>query len=310
LIVIDNSTDFEGKLQRLVARLSALIGLPTTRKKFRKYVLSSPFTTSCIPATVKFETFEVETPEEARRLDLRLQEAWIGHPKLIVIDNSTDFEGKLQRLVARLSALIGLPTTRKKFRKYVLSSPFTTSCIPATVKFETFEVEKVYLRMNNERQGLGALADYRFVRRRAQGALCAYGETTVRFNFDGQKIERKRIIRSREYKAAIATMADPSRRVVRQIRHSFLWESHYYEIYVYDTPRHGLCILNTQVDGEKDTPLPPFLKLVKEVTGDEQYSAYFVSLKSQQSPSISKLKSPEFVEKEEEIFDLDAQIKQ
>ena len=41
-----------------------------------------------------------ESLEEARGLDARLRDAWIGHPHLRVIDNSTDFEGKIRRVVA------------------------------------------------------------------------------------------------------------------------------------------------------------------------------------------------------------------
>lgn len=41
----------------------------------------------------------LETPEEACELDLATQKAWSNHPKHTIIDNSTDFEGKLNRLL-------------------------------------------------------------------------------------------------------------------------------------------------------------------------------------------------------------------
>ena len=40
-----------------------------------------------------------ESPEEARVKDEKTLNAWIGHPHLRVFDNSTDFEGKLKRVV-------------------------------------------------------------------------------------------------------------------------------------------------------------------------------------------------------------------
>lgn len=38
--------------------------------------------------------------ELARELDLKTAEAWIGHPYIDVIDNSTDFDMKMRRMVA------------------------------------------------------------------------------------------------------------------------------------------------------------------------------------------------------------------
>ena len=40
-----------------------------------------------------------ETVAEARASDARLLEAWRGHPRHHILDNSTDFDGKVQRLL-------------------------------------------------------------------------------------------------------------------------------------------------------------------------------------------------------------------
>src|SRR3972149_3165281 len=44
-----------------------------------------------------------ETPEQARALDVLTQIAWVGHPYLRVIDNTTDFKGKMKRLLKQLA---------------------------------------------------------------------------------------------------------------------------------------------------------------------------------------------------------------
>lgn len=54
-----------------------------------------------------------ERPEEARASDVRLGHAWDGHPNRHFFDNSTDFAGKLARIMATLDPLIAaypLPT--------------------------------------------------------------------------------------------------------------------------------------------------------------------------------------------------------
>lgn len=49
-----------------------------------------------------------KTLEEAREQDRRTLDAWRGHPHHVVIDNSTDFEGKLQRLWTAICHGVGI----------------------------------------------------------------------------------------------------------------------------------------------------------------------------------------------------------
>lgn len=48
-----------------------------------------------------------ESPEEARIKDKKTLNAWIDHPHLRVFDNSTDFEGKINRVVNEVLLLLG-----------------------------------------------------------------------------------------------------------------------------------------------------------------------------------------------------------
>ena len=74
-----------------------------------------------------------ETYEEARALDDRLIAAWTGHPHLRVIDNSSDFENKMKRLIVGLfdmaaaivAALILLPAFTQPAYAYVDPSVMT-----------------------------------------------------------------------------------------------------------------------------------------------------------------------------------------
>ncbi|MBQ8541224.1 MAG: ATP-binding protein [Clostridia bacterium] len=47
-----------------------------------------------------------ETLDEARALDDRLIDAWKNHPHHVVIDNSSDFEGKLDCLINQISSFL------------------------------------------------------------------------------------------------------------------------------------------------------------------------------------------------------------
>ena len=50
-----------------------------------------------------------ETLEEARTVDERLRQAWLGHPRSSVIDNATDFETKMRRVLLAVCDVVGVP---------------------------------------------------------------------------------------------------------------------------------------------------------------------------------------------------------
>lgn len=47
-----------------------------------------------------------ESAAEAVALDHRVRDAWSGHPHHVIIDNSTDFDGKLERLLSAITAFL------------------------------------------------------------------------------------------------------------------------------------------------------------------------------------------------------------
>lgn len=49
-----------------------------------------------------------ENPEEARILDKKVIDSWSNHKCLKIIDNSTDFENKMNRLLKEIYKIIGL----------------------------------------------------------------------------------------------------------------------------------------------------------------------------------------------------------
>lgn len=62
--------------------------------------------------TTANNTVRSESPERARELDLRVQQAWSSHPSFRIIDNSTDFAGKINRAVSEIIKLLGIADTK------------------------------------------------------------------------------------------------------------------------------------------------------------------------------------------------------
>ena len=196
-----------------------------------------------------------ESPEEARNLDKQTRAAWVGHPKLFVIDNATDFEGKLNKIVEIASEMVGLPSTSKQITvKYLLSDIPSVETFPTDVKYHLFEVEKVYLYdLENEKMENDFAEEYSFIRKRTHLSRdgrrlgSSYGLTTVHITHDGKHIEVKRIITPREYNTAFKNR-DTSRHVVKQKRMSFIWNMQSFNVHTYSEPLtvESLCIVHVQ----------------------------------------------------------------
>eukprot|EP00538_Stauroneis_constricta_P005127 CAMPEP_0119552302 /NCGR_PEP_ID=MMETSP1352-20130426/5345_1 /TAXON_ID=265584 /ORGANISM="Stauroneis constricta, Strain CCMP1120" /LENGTH=231 /DNA_ID=CAMNT_0007598519 /DNA_START=89 /DNA_END=784 /DNA_ORIENTATION=- len=58
--------------------------------------------------TLENNAARTETADEAIALDKRTMSAWDSHPEMHVFDNSTDFEGKLDRLVSAVAKIVGI----------------------------------------------------------------------------------------------------------------------------------------------------------------------------------------------------------
>lgn len=55
----------------------------------------------------KLEGARHESPSKARELDVQTLQAWMHHPKFTIIDNSTNFNEKLNRLLNKILEIVG-----------------------------------------------------------------------------------------------------------------------------------------------------------------------------------------------------------
>lgn len=183
--------------------------------------------------TLENNQVRTETAEEAIEVDKKTQKAWVGHPHMYVFDNSTDFEGKLQRVVDRISGIVGLPTNlSRRSAKFLLKSRPDASEFPRDVAFHFFEVEKVYLVYHDKDDD-----SYSFIRKRTtldkkrnrKGSV--YQLTTSQRSSTGEIIEQKRIITAREYASSYNTR-DTRRHIILQERISFLYKLQSFTVHV------------------------------------------------------------------------------
>ena len=94
--------------------------------------------------TLENNQARTETAQEARDMDHKTRNAWVGHPNLKIFDNSTGFEKKLQRVVEETAKLVGLPTEMQRITmKFLLKGRPDLVCFPDDVAYQVFDVEKV-----------------------------------------------------------------------------------------------------------------------------------------------------------------------
>jgi CYTH domain-containing protein len=218
--------------------------------------------------TTENNAVRTESPEKARELDQRVRDAWVGHPHLRVIDNSTDFARKVQRVTAAVCMVVGAPEPREIERRFLLRGSPAGRETP--VHFEEVEIEQTYLVSPNGWEAR--------VRRRGQHGSSTYTHTLKRPVASGQRVRLERPITGREYIALLAE-ADPACRTITKRRRVFLWANQYFEWDLFVQPRPGLEMLEVEVNALDDPiELPPFLPVEKEVTGDERFTNHQIAL--------------------------------
>ncbi|MBQ8302648.1 MAG: hypothetical protein IJX97_03760 [Clostridia bacterium] len=146
-------------------------------------------------------------------------------------------------------------------RKYIIAIP-ALSDMQRMEGYRVSDIEQIYLE--------SSLATHR-IRRREYADRCVYTET-VKHRIDGMSaVEEEREIDAREYASLKEKIAVGSHPVCKK-RHEFIYKGQLFEIDIYPFWR-GSCIMETELETRLDSPqLPPFIRIIREVTGDKRYS--------------------------------------
>lgn len=226
----------------------------------------------------------------ARDLDYNAASAWVGHPYFDVIDNSTEFEKKIRRMIASICQKMGIDTgdrllTNSRKRKFLVKSPLSSDEV--FPPFQDFDVVHNYL--TSTVPYLQAR-----LRKRGQKGHWSYTHTIRKPRMHGQIVEVKTQLTHRDY-INLLTQRDNSHFTIYKKRRCFLDNNQYFQLDIYKTPCHprcnGLVLLETYSaleDGLLEEALPKFLKISCEVTGDPTYSMYNLSLRADWNSAESK----------------------
>lgn len=202
-----------------------------------------------------------ETVEEAVALDDKLIAAWTGHPHLRVIDNATDFEAKMRRLIAEISSFLGEPEPFEIERKFLIEYP-DIKWLESIPNCQRIEMIQTYLKSAN--------GDEVRVRQRGMDGSYIYFLTTKRKVSERKRVEIERRLSKDEYLRLLMD-ADTSRRQIRKTRYCLTYKNQYFEIDIYPFWKDQAIAEIELSDEDMEVQFPEQIKIIKEVTDDESY---------------------------------------
>ena len=197
----------------------------------------------------------------ARMLDKKVIKAWTGHPHLRVINNSEDFDKKLNRVIKEISAVLGLPLPIVDERKYKVEvvGELPDDCTDS-------EISQTYLLGEPD-------TEVRLRRRRWNGKQVNVHTIRKRISATEEIVTERQL--SNNFYEMMLRLADPERQTIHKLRKSFIWKGQYFELDKYLDQLDGLMILETKgITEHKSVKFPPFIRVVEDITGSTKYYNY------------------------------------
>jgi CYTH domain-containing protein/thymidylate kinase len=209
-----------------------------------------------------------ESIEEARIIDHRTRECWLGSGHLSVIGNTHDgvslsFHDKKRAVRDHIFGILGIPVPIEIEDKFLLER-FHPGDI--TVPFQKIGILQTYLN-----SGHSEIEER--VRKREWHGSCSYYHTIKRpFPSGGGRFETEQVISKRDYEMLLLRRDVSSIPIVKE-RYCFICNYQYFEIDVMYDRYAGRVYLEREKTHLNDvTRLPSFLRIKKDVTGDPTHS--------------------------------------
>ncbi len=211
----------------------------------------------------KCDAERFESPEKARKVDERTLRGWVGHPQVHIIHNRVcSFEEKLELLGKRVRHALGVPEPLEIERKFLVDP---VALHRTGVLRRKIVITQAYVK---EADMKGELR----IRSRTHYGHSTYFATRKKKIRDGVYREDERVIDFATYKEFGNSLVKGTG-LVRKNRHCFVYRDQYFELDVFKGRHNGLYLLEIELP-EVGAPveLPPFMHVLREVTGDRNYT--------------------------------------
>ena len=214
--------------------------------------------------TLSNNAARTESVEQARELDDKLIAAWTGHPHLRIIDNATDFQKKLERLLSEISSFLGEPEPMEIERKYLIRYP-DIAWLESLPKCEKVDILQTYLVSPDDRQIR--------VRKRGSDGHYIYYRSEKRHVTPYRRVAVEKRLTEAEYLEMLGS-ADPATRPIKKTRYCLADNNAYFEIDIYPEWKKQAVLEIELESSEEEVHIPDGIQVIREVTGDKRYSNF------------------------------------
>ena len=200
--------------------------------------------------------------------DLTLQ-AWSAHPHVYVIDNSVDFEDKMNRAMAKIYEILGKSVPEVKKHKYLIAMPDTDQLVSElnATSIEMMQTFLVNSSPNIERR----------IRQQKDGSGYLYFYTEKRIGDDGTRWATERPISEKEYVNYLME-CDAKLHPVIKHKFNFTFDNCKMAIDIYPFSDDKAILFTFEAENSKCT-LPDSIRIIREVTGDYEFKNRRLALK-------------------------------
>ena len=205
-----------------------------------------------------------ENIEQAKKLDDKIISAWTGHPHFRIIDNSTEFEQKLERLLKEITSFLGEPEPLEIERKFLIYYPNIKE-LESMPNCTKVDITQTYLKSVDDTE--------RRVRARGINGDYLYYLTEKRKISNLKRIELEKRLTQDEY-LALLMESDNKLHTIHKTRYCLSENNQYFEIDIYpEWDNQAIMEIELSSD-EEEIKTPEFIKIIKDVTDDESYKNY------------------------------------
>ena len=209
--------------------------------------------------TTENNTARSEGKEEAIILDDKILESYLGFPHLKIIDNSTNFENKIENVIKEIANILGNKYIQKQYkylvdlesidyrklenisRKFIISQKYNVSSDEETmIRKMSFDDEELYY-------------------------------LKIKYNTDksSERIIREKVISKKDYDYLYNSFDGNE---ITKVRYCFSYHDIDFRLDIFD----DIALL--EVEGEYDNIMfPDFFRVLENVTEDERYRNYNLS---------------------------------
>ena len=200
-----------------------------------------------------------ESVEVAREKDDLTLRAWSRHPNLRIIDNSVNFDEKINRAMAAIYGLVGQPAPQAEKRKYLIAMP-DMAAFSHKYRAAAIDMTQTYLALTNPNIE-------RRVRMQKSGAETLYFYTEKHRMENGEKWDTERPISQKQYEKYLLER-DTALSPVRKTKYRFVFADRRCEIDMYPFSAEKAVLFQY---GQSSAALPEEITVLREVTGDAAY---------------------------------------